>query len=357
MRKFTAVLALVLAAMLGSVTAYAQANPGTDLRISWSGTYAALIAANPNPAFPNGTLAPTSDMGWWSWNTAKAAWVPVAARLSTTNGYTDDSFLRWRPTGNATATLTGTPAVGDTTETLNGNWARASGLYKVTFSTGEVASVLVANGTTTFKLYPYPTPSTVGTYGPAYALKTAPTTAVTVAGQPPVVGVSNYYSTTASISSAATAVLAATVPDVPRNVIGAWTGTAVATVAGTDYYGNVQTEASASGTSLASKKTFASITSITMSASVTGATFGTGNVLGLPYRVSSGDVDGFMFNDAADAGTFVVPDLTIPASSSTGDVRGTYAPAGTLNGVKFLSVILKVTDLTTSVGTLGVTPQ
>jgi len=70
--------------------------------------------------------------------------------------------------------------------------------------------------------------------------------------------------------------------DVPRNVVAAWTGTAVLTVTGTDEYGNTMVEASASGTSLTGAKAFKTVTSLSFSADVTSMTAGTGEVIGLP---------------------------------------------------------------------------
>lgn len=71
--------------------------------------------------------------------------------------------------------------------------------------------------------------------------------------------------------------------DRPRNVVAAWTGTAIITVTGRDEYGEDMIEKSASGTSHTGKKAFKYIDSVTFSANVTGATVGTGDVLGLPF--------------------------------------------------------------------------
>ena len=70
--------------------------------------------------------------------------------------------------------------------------------------------------------------------------------------------------------------------DVPRNVVAAWTSTAVLTVTGTDVNGDVIVEASASGTSMTGKKAFKTITEVSFSANVSAATVGSGDVLGLP---------------------------------------------------------------------------
>lgn len=277
----------------------------------------------------------------------------------------------WVPVGFARAvTFTGVLAAGALLATLSAAWAGASGLYPMTLSSGEVVNALLTNGATTCTFWPASPSPSGGSYGPAHAILNAVTASATVAGQPPVVGAANGYSVSASIGAAGLAVLGgalastvlinnvltpAGVPDVPRNMVGAWTTASTVTVTGLDYYGQVQTETQ-TGTAFTGKKTFAAITSILSSAAITLATFGTGNVLGLPFRVGSGGISPAMFNDLADAGTFTAPDLTQPATATTGDVRGTYAPAGTLNGAKFLAISVKVFDNQSTVGSFGVTP-
>ncbi len=130
--------------------------------------------------------------------------------------------------------------------------------------------------------------------------------------------------------------------DVPRNVVAAWTTTSILTITGLDEYGATVVEVSASGTSHTGKKAFKSITSISSSASITSATVGTGKVLGLPYRLSrAGNIitsleDGV----AATAGT-AVAGLTTVSTSTSNDVRGTWAPNGTPDGtIQFQCVAL-----------------
>jgi hypothetical protein len=287
------------------------------------------------------------------------------------NGVEWTPTFQWKPRGNLNITFTGVLAAGATGGTLNANFGPPSGFYPVTLSTGQIVLGLFIQGSTTVVFYPGSVPITGGVFASA-GIGAAATASAVVANAPPVVGAANNISVSASIGAAGLAVLggvlttgaivvngvnfaASATPDVPRNIIGAWTGTAIATVAGFDQYNQPMTEVSASGTTLATKKAFAIVTSITMSAAVTAATFGTGNVLGLPFAVGSGDWFGALFNDAGDAGTFVQRDLTIP-SSSTGDVRGTYAPAGTLNGGKFLCAEIRVVDTSTQIGAFGLTP-
>lgn len=73
--------------------------------------------------------------------------------------------------------------------------------------------------------------------------------------------------------------------DVPRALTGGWSNSAVITVTGKDEYGDVIVEQSASGTTFAGKKAFAEITSVTTSATITGAKIGIADILGLPVYV------------------------------------------------------------------------
>lgn len=178
----------------------------------------------------------------------------------------------------------------------------------------------------------------------------------------PALAVANGYSASASVSSGVAAVLGGSlstagvgIADVPRNVVGAWTGTAIITITGTDQYGNVIHENSASGTSHTGKKAFSTITSIVPNANITGATFGTGAVVGLPYRVDESSLLAARFNNAIDAGTFVPADTTT-ATATTGDPYGTFAAAGTFNAVKVLSLLITCSDDSTLTGAYGVTP-
>jgi hypothetical protein len=131
--------------------------------------------------------------------------------------------------------------------------------------------------------------------------------------------------------------------DVPRNVVAGWTNTAVITVTGTDEYGAVLKESSASGTSFTGKKAFKTVTGVSVSADVTGLTVGSGVVLGLPAFIpyAAGSVVKEIQDGAnATAGTFVAG-ITTASTATTGDVRGTWAPNGTPNGtINFATVLL-----------------
>lgn len=133
--------------------------------------------------------------------------------------------------------------------------------------------------------------------------------------------------------------------DVPRNIVAAWTATAVLTVTGVDQYGNTMSEASASGTSFTGKKAFARITRVSVSADVTGLTVGTGNVLGLPvFLPQAGAILGELQDGAkATAGT-IVAGVTSVATTTTGDVRGTYTPNATPDAAKAFQLIVALAD-------------
>lgn len=147
---------------------------------------------------------------------------------------------------------------------------------------------------------------------------------------------------------------------VARNVVLAWTGTAVATVTGRDDYGQRMQEVSASGTSLTGKKAFKYIDSISMSADVTALTAGTGVAIGLLQAIAD---NGLQFARvtatagaamAIDAATVLGPDVTNPAIGTGGDVRGTIQFASAPDGVKTYGVAWFIRDRQTKIGVYGV---
>jgi len=142
----------------------------------------------------------------------------------------------------------------------------------------------------------------------------------------------------------------------------------VVTVSGYDYYGQAMTEAITSSSSVSTavngKKAFYQISSIaTAGATGTALTVGTTDILGFPLRTfDAGYVVRVGWNStlANDAGTFVVADMTTPATSTTGDVRGTYVPSSATNGIKRLVAVIALPGIATGpnatrTGALGVT--
>ena len=128
-----------------------------------------------------------------------------------------------------------------------------------------------------------------------------------------------------------------------RNVVAAWTGTAVVTVRGFDIYGNALTESSGSGTSFTGVKAFARVTQVSFSADVTSATVGTGTVLGLPVFLNGA---GYVVRELVDGaipgtgGTFVAGLRNAASTATTADVRGTYAPNQAPNASRAYQLLL-----------------
>ena len=143
--------------------------------------------------------------------------------------------------------------------------------------------------------------------------------------------------------------------------------TQVVTITGTDYWGQAQSEAiTLNGvTTVNGKKAFKTVTQVYVSALTVGTvSVGTLDVFGLPYAVTDA---GYLLrtgwnNAVADnAGTFVVAD-TATATTTTGDVRGTFAPTGSAaDGARRLVIAIGLTAIqagpnATQTGAIGVTP-
>ena len=148
--------------------------------------------------------------------------------------------------------------------------------------------------------------------------------------------------------------------DVPRNVVvdAAGAATAVLTIYGTDAYGISMSEAiTLNGTTaVAGKKAFKTITRVAASAAATDFFVGTGDVFGLPFRADSRNYCLTAWNGAfVTTGTFVAAVTTSPATTTTGDVRGTFAPADAADGSKQLTVWMFIEDDDTQTGLYGVT--
>ena len=138
------------------------------------------------------------------------------------------------------------------------------------------------------------------------------------------------------------------------------------TISGYDYFGQPMTEAitvATAGTAKSGKKAFYQIASATINGTATAVTIGTTDIFGLPVRCfDAGYVVKVGWNNtlAQDAGTFVVADMTNPATSTTGDVRGTYQPSTASDGIKRLVMTIALPGIAvgpnaTRTGALGVT--
>jgi len=159
--------------------------------------------------------------------------------------------------------------------------------------------------------------------------------------------------------------------DVPRSVTiaAAAANTATYTVTGYDAYGQrmTQTLAAPSTSTVTTTKAFKSVISVTnanATLATNGLTVGYSNVFGIPVRVTDAAYITNVKWDAtlaANAGTFVAAVQTDPATASTGDVRGTYAVAGSApDGARRLIMVIALPALAcgpnaTRVGAFGVT--
>lgn len=156
--------------------------------------------------------------------------------------------------------------------------------------------------------------------------------------------------------------------DVPRclQMVAAAGNTSTVTVTGTDAYGQRMSEARAlnGATPVNLTKAFKTVTQVFVNGSVTTFTLGTRDVFGLPYRVTDAGYvvhigwDGVL---ARNAGTFTAADTTSPATTTTNDVRGTYAITGNAaNGTRRLVVTIAIPAIgsgpdATQTGAFGVT--
>ena len=153
--------------------------------------------------------------------------------------------------------------------------------------------------------------------------------------------------------------------DVPRAVkVNCSTTARAFTVTGFDVYGQPMSEVitvAVAGTAVTGLKAFFQVTGATIAGSATAVVIGTSDVLGIPVRVANvAYVASVKSNNtlAEDAGTFVAAS-TATATTTTGDVRGTYAPATASNGLVrtvmgILLPAIAVGPNATRVGAIGV---
>lgn len=137
------------------------------------------------------------------------------------------------------------------------------------------------------------------------------------------------------------------------------------TVSGYDIYDQPMSEVitSTAGATVNGKKAFYQVSSVAVSgATTTACEVGTSDVLGIPVRVTNaGYVASVKWDNtlAADTGTFVAA-VTTTATTTSGDVRGTYEPSSACDGAKRLVMgillpAIAVGPNATRIGALGVT--
>lgn len=125
----------------------------------------------------------------------------------------------------------------------------------------------------------------------------------------------------------------------------------VVTVVGYDRYGQKMSEAFSglNANTVAGKKAFYQVLSVTISAaSVGNISVGGTDVLGLPVRCDGVNYilareSGVAFQTLPTPTAFVAADTTNPATTTTGDVRGTYDPQQAMNGAIRVTAFLFVT--------------
>jgi len=154
--------------------------------------------------------------------------------------------------------------------------------------------------------------------------------------------------------------------DCPRAVkVNCSTTARAFTVSGYDYYGQAMSEVitvAIAATAVTGLKAFYQITGVTIAGSATAVVVGTSDVLGLPVRVFNFSYIASVKSNntlAQDTGTFVAA-ATQTATTTTGDVRGTYTPATASDGIVrttmgILLPAIAVGPNATRVGALGVT--
>jgi hypothetical protein len=149
--------------------------------------------------------------------------------------------------------------------------------------------------------------------------------------------------------------------DVPRTITivstNAGDTTQTATVTGTDVYGLAMSELIAFNgtTAVTGQKAFKTVTRVAISAALTGnGSVGSTDVFGFPFRANTRNYVLTAWNGAfVTTGTFAAADATV-ATTTTNDVRGTYAVPDAADGSKRLTLWMYIFDDDTQTGLYGV---
>ena len=278
-----------------------------------------------------------------------------------------------------TALLNGSPIVLgmyiDGSSVTDGSYITAfgtgtGGVGTYTVSASSTASSTTITGHTNVPLEnPSPMDLGVGPLGRIYVWDIVPQAAVTnniaVSQTASAAGAVTLTAGT-SVKSVTTASGATVLQlDCPRAVkVNCSTTARAFTVSGYDYYGQAMSEVITvvtPATAVTGLKAFYQITGVTIAGSATVVVVGTSDKLGLPVRVFNvAYVTSVKSNSALaqDAGTFVAAD-TATATTTTGDVRGTYTPATASDGIVRTVMTIALPAIAvgpnaTRVGALGV---
>jgi hypothetical protein len=269
--------------------------------------------------------------------------------------------------------ITGSGVTANTYITANaGQNSSGQNTYTLSASTTSVSSITMYAAGNALLNDPSPMSLGVGPLGRVYVWDTIPQTlqAANIAASQTPAAAGNLTLTAGTSAKSVVRSDGTTVIqlDVPRavSVTQVTAGAAVtATISGYDYYGQPMTQAitTVAGSTTPTIKAFFQISSVAVSAGTTTAvTVGTTDILGLPVRlIDAGYVVSVGWNNtlARDAGTLATA-ATATATSSTGDVRGTYTPSTATNGSKRLVMAIAVPAIAvgpnaTRTGALGVT--
>lgn len=263
----------------------------------------------------------------------------------------------------------GTGVTDGTYITAFGTGTGGTGTYTINQSVTASSTTLTAHGN-----IPFEDPSQmdlgIGPVGRIYVWDIIPQAAVTnnIAASQTAAGAGAVTLTAGTSVKAVTNTAGSTVYqlDCPRAIkVNCSTTARAFTVSGFDYYGQAMSEVitvSVAGTAVTGKKAFYQVSGVTIAGSATSVVVGTSDVLGIPVRVTNvAYVASVKSNNtlAQDAGTFVAAD-TSTATTTTGDVRGTYTPATASDGLVrtvmgILLPAIAVGPNATRTGALGVT--
>jgi len=244
-----------------------------------------------------------------------------------------------------------------------------TGTYTINQSVTASSTTMYAHGNIAFD-NPAPMDLGIGPIGRVYIWDVIPQAAVTnnIAASQTATGAQSLTLTAGTSAKSVTRTDGVSViqVDLPRAIkVNCSTTARAFTVSGYDYYGQAMSEVitvATAGTAVTGKKAFFQISGVTIAGSATACLVGTSDKLGLPVRVTNvAYVASVKSNDtlAQDAGSFVAAD-TATATTGTGDVRGTYAPATASDGIvrTVMGILLPgiaVGPNATRVGALGVT--
>jgi len=243
-------------------------------------------------------------------------------------------------------------ATANTYITAFGTGTGGTGTYTVSTSQTAASATIVGSGNALLG-DPSPMSLGIGPLGRIYVWDVVPLASVTnniAASQTPVgAGALTLTAGTGVKSITRADGVAVLQLDCPRALsVTTGTGTTVSstfTIVGYDIYGQQMSEAIASGavasTTTNGKKAFYQITSVTGTGGTTSTiVVGTTQLLGFPIRVFDGGYIahvGYNNSFAIDSGTLAVASQ-VAATTTTGDVRGTFSPSTAPDGVKRLIV-------------------